>query len=233
MFSNLQFIIIMEILNNRQLIKQNRRSFHYRPNDHSSPNGQRDLAIIDNYSILENDLILIHKKYYDRMYEATDAIRDWKLINVDKNDCDPKKLDRLIKDHRIEEVKIAETKNGKKLVFYSSVEVYSFSCEEIEQEVRGYNRKEILDILVEKEEYLTEIDTQNSKMYEFVGRLARFINGESRDYRNLFALNQNKDISVATKSEHYLEILTRVKGKLEDLLKELPEDMLKYRGILV
>ena len=72
----------------------------------------------------------------------------------------------------------------------------------------------------------------NSKFYEFVIRLHRFINGESRDHRNLLALNQNKNIALATKSGHYLEILARVKDKLEDLFKDLPEDMLKYRGIL-
>jgi hypothetical protein len=32
---------------------------------------------------------------------------------------------------------------------------------------------------------------------------------------------------------YYLEILTRVKDKLGDLIKDLPEDMLKYHGILI
>jgi len=53
-----------------------------------------------------------------------------------------------------------------------------------------------------------------------------------QDHRNQLALNQNKDISLATKSEHYLGILNRVKDKFENLIKDLPEDQLKYRGIL-
>jgi hypothetical protein len=87
-------------------------------------------------------------------------------------------------------------------------------------------------MLLENEEYVNKVEIQNTKFYEFIIRLLRFVKGESRDQINLLALNQKKDTSLATRSVHYLEILTRVKDKLEDLIKDLPEDMLKYHGIL-
>jgi len=200
---------------------------------HSYPKDQANPATLNDYSISGNDLILTHKKYYSRRFDATDSFRDWRLINVDKIDCDPDKLSRLINDLRIEEIKIVEVKKGKKLIFYSDKEVYVFKCEDIEQEVRGYNRKEILDILLEKEQHVNEVEIENKKLFEFITRLLRFVNGESRDHKSLLTLNQDKDISLATKSVHCLEILTRVKDKLEELFRELPEDVLKYHGVLV
>jgi hypothetical protein len=162
-------------------------------------------------------LILTHEKYYDRRLDAMDSLRDWKLVNVDMKDCNPEKLDRLINDREIEEIKIVEIKNGKKLIFYGDTEVYIIRCEDIEQEIRGYSRKEIVDMLLENEEYVNEVEIQNTKFREFVTRICRFINGELTDHRNLVALHQDKNILQATKSVHYLEILTRVKDKLDDL----------------
>ena len=52
-------------------------------------------------------------------FDATDTLRDWKLINVDMTDCDPKKLSSLTHDRGIKEIKIIEIKKGKKLIFYS------------------------------------------------------------------------------------------------------------------
>src|SRR5579872_3887926 len=100
----------MEIQNNHQLVKHNRRvCFHYRSEAHSSPKGEKDPATINSYSISGNDLILTHEKYYGRNFDATDSLRDWKLINVDKQDCAPDKLTRLRFDDQIEEIKIIET----------------------------------------------------------------------------------------------------------------------------
>ena len=72
-----------------------------------------------------------------------------------------------------------EIKKGRKLIFYSDKEVYVFKCEEIEQEIRGHSRKEIVDMLLENEEYVNEIDIQNSQFREFVTRIYRFINRET------------------------------------------------------
>jgi len=225
----------MDILNNHQIVKtKGRIFFHYRIDDQSFLKQNKNAATIDYYSIAGNDLILTHENYYDEKFVAIDTLRDWRLINVDMTDCDPEKLSRLADDRGIKEIKIIEMKKGKKLIFYSYTGgIYTFKCEAIEQEIRGHSRKEIVDMLLEKEEYVNEVEIQNSKFYEFVIRLHRFVNGETRDHRNLLELNQNKDILLATKSGHYLEILARVKDKLEDLFKDLPEDMLKYRGILM
>jgi hypothetical protein len=223
----------MEILNNHRLTTRNPKVFfHYSHKEYFLSNEQRSPLRFNSYSISGNNLILTHDKYFDFRLDAMDSLRDWKLLNVDRKDCNPEKLDRLVKDRDIVEIKIVGIKNGKKLIFYSKPEVYVFKCEDIEQEIRGHSRKEIADMLHEKEEYVNEIEIQNTKLYEFIARLSRFVNGESRDHRNLLALNQNKDISLATKSEHYLEILSRVKDKMEDLKKTLPEYMLKYHGIL-
>ena len=222
----------MEILNNHQLVKRNRRVFHYRVNDHSSRNNGKNPANIDYYSIVGNDLILTHENYHDPKYEATDTLRDWRLLNVDMTDCDPEKLSELMDDRVIDEIKIIEIRKGKKLIFSSFAGVYSFKCEEIEQEIRGHSRKEMVNMFLEIEKEFSEICDQNSKICDFVTRLNRFINGETKDYRNVLAMYQDKNIPLATKSMHYLEILTRVKDKLGDLIKDLPEDFLKYHGIL-
>ena len=66
------------------------------------------------------------------------------------------------------------------------------------------------------------------RLREFVTRLSRFINGESGTTKSLLALHQDKNISLATKSMHYLEILTRVKDKLDDLEKDLHNDVREY-----
>ncbi len=86
-------------------------------------------------------------------------------------------------------------------------------------------------MLLEAEEGLNEVDTRNSKLEDFVTRLCRFINGELKDHKNLIALHQYKNILQVTKSTHYLEILTRIKDKLDDLEKSLQEDIIKYHGI--
>lgn len=219
----------MEVLNNHQLVKQNRKvCVRYRSREHSLRNEQKDPASIDSYSIKGNDLILTHKKYYDRRLDAVDSFRDWKLINVDMRDCDRRKLSRLVKDLQIEEIKIVEIKNGKKLIFYSQTEVYIFRCKDIEQEIRGHSHKEFVHMLQEKEEYINEIEIENTKLYEFVTRLCRFINGESRDHKNLFELHRDKNIVLAIKSMHYVEMLTIVREKLEDLKKGISGEMLKY-----
>ena len=152
-FLNHQFTIIMEILNNHQLVKtKGRISFHYRVDDDSFLKQKKNPATIDYYSIAGNDLILTHENYYDQKFIATDTLRDWRLINVDMTDCDPKKLSRLTDDRGIKEIKIIEIKKGKKLIFYSYTGgVYTFKCEEIEQEIRGHSRKEIVDMLLENE----------------------------------------------------------------------------------
>ena len=144
----------MEILNNHQLVKtKGRIFFHYRIDDHSFLKQKKNPATIDYYSISGNDLILTHENYHDQKFVATDTLRDWRLINVDMTDCDPKKLSRLTHDRGIKEIKIIEIKKGKKLIFYSYTGgVYTFKCEEIEQEIRGHSRKEIVDMLLEKEE---------------------------------------------------------------------------------
>jgi hypothetical protein len=179
-------------------------------------------------------LILTHENYYDQKFVATDTLRDWRLINVDMTDCDPEKLSSLMDDHGINEIKIIEIKKGKKLIFYSYTEaVYTFKCEEIEQEIRGQSRKEIVDMFLEIKKEFNELCDQNSKMSDFIKRLNRFINGEMKDYRNVLAMHKDKNIPLATKSVHYLEILTRVKDQLSDLINDLPEDMLKYHGILI
>src|ERR1700751_4596958 len=101
----------MEILNNHQLVKRNRRvCFHYRAYEHSFTKQEKNPATIDYYSIEGNDLILTHKNYHDEKYIATDTLRDWRLINVDMTDCDPEKLSSLMDDRGINEIKIIEIK---------------------------------------------------------------------------------------------------------------------------
>ena len=220
----------MEILNHHhQLNQPGKVTFKYRLRD-AAPNEQKYSATFDYYSISGNNLILTQLRYWD--LEATDSLRDWKLINVDITDCDQEKLSRLINDSDMNELKIIETSCGKKLIAYSSTERYIFRCEEIEQEIRGYSRKEIVDMLVEKEEYINEVEIHNSNLYEFLIRLFRFVSGESRDHLNLIALNQEKNISQATKSMHCLEMLARVKDKFNDLKKSLLEESLEWRGLL-
>jgi hypothetical protein len=179
-------------------------------------------------------LILTHENYHDEKFVATDTLRDWRLINVDMTDCDPEKLSSLTDDCGINEIKIIEIKKGKKLIFSSYTrEVYTFKCEEIEQEIRGHSRKEIVDMFLEIKEEFDLISEMNSKMGDFVTRLFRFVNGDSKDHKRLFEMYREQNIPLATKSMYYLEILTRVKDKIGDLVKDFPEDMLKFYGISV
>ncbi|HEX3768628.1 MAG TPA: hypothetical protein VHT72_09640 [Puia sp.] len=83
-------------------------------------------------------------------------------------------------------------------------------------------------MLKEEEEYINEIEIENTKLYEFVTRICRFINGESRDHKNLFELHRDKNIALAIKSTHYQEMLTRMKEKIDDLKKGISGEMLKY-----
>ena len=96
------------------MVNQNRRlSFHFRLIDYDLSKEHKNPATLESYSISGNDLILTHRKYYGLELDAADAFRDWKLINVNKTDCDPKKLCRLIGDNHVAEIKIIEIKNGK------------------------------------------------------------------------------------------------------------------------
>jgi hypothetical protein len=222
----------MEIRNNHHPLNERAKViFRYHITD-DAPNEHKNSATFDVYLISGNDLILTQKRYYELQLEATDSLRDWKLINVDMTDCDPEKLSRLIDDAGMNEIEIVETAYGKKLIAYSDTECYSFRCKDIVLELRGYSLREIEDMLVEKDEYLNEVEIQNSKLYDFLLRLSRFLNGESRDHRKLLALNQEKNISLATRSTHYLEILARVKDKLNELKESLPKEVLEYHRIL-
>ncbi len=222
----------METMNKHQLTTRSPKIlFHYSRKEYLLSNQQKNPLKFDSYSLSGNDLILTHDKYYGRELEAMDSFRDWKLVNVDPEDCNSEKLKRLVKDYGIEEIKIVGIRKGKKLIFYSEKEVYDFKCKDIEQEIRGHSLKEIMDIIHEKNEYINQIEIQNNKLYEFITRLSRFVNGESRDYRNLLEFNQDRDISLATKSAYYLEMLGRVKEKMEDLKTTLPGYMLKYHGM--
>ena len=84
--------------------------------------------------------------------------------------------------------------------------------------------------------YLNEIEIQNSKIYEFLTRLFRFVNGESRDHRKLLALNQDKTFYWRPNQYIIWKYLNRVKDKFEDLIKDLHmmrEYCLRHHGLVV
>lgn len=214
----------MKKLDKHPLLKQNGKfAIRHVYKRHPDPQALKNYSKFDHYSISGNDLILTQGKYNSLESDATDSLRDWKLKNVNITDCDPGKLSRLINDHKMIEIEIVKTRYGKKLIIDSPTEKYVFRCEDIEQEIRGYNRKEIVDMLIKRDEYLNETEMENVQFCEFVVRISRFVNREYVDYKNLAELHQDKDISLATKAMHYIEILTRVKEKLDDLKTSLPQ----------
>ena len=198
-----------------------------RDNDPESE-GVKSIGTFEYFSISGNDLTLTQDKYYALRLDANDSLTDWKLLNVNHSDCAVDKLDRLIKDCGFEEIKIVFIGNRKKLIIKSEKEYYQFRCDNIIREVRGFSRKEIVDKFNEKEIYLREVEMEHSKMCLFLTRLFRFVNRESIDYKNLLNAQMNHESGLATKSMHYLEVLTRIKDKLDDLRKIMPEHVFHH-----
>lgn len=175
------------------------------------------------YSLSGNDLVLTQNRDCDGGIEADDHFRDWKLVNVDQADCDPDKLSRLVDEYYFTDMKIFENGKRKRLIFKSEFERYVFNCDHVEYEIRGYTRHEILEMLNEQSNYLDMVEIENSSLRDFLSRLFRFIHRETIDYRNLLVMNLNNENTLAVKSRHCVELLTRIKDKLNDLKTILPE----------
>lgn len=217
----------MEILHNGRLnhAGQKVNSVKFSQTKELANDGKR-FVTIDQYSMIGKDLILTQKNHYSMSIDSNDSLYVWKLINVDMADCDPYKLSRLLdNEYRPNELKEVNMGNRKRFIVYINEQRFVFHCDDIQYEERGYSRKEIADMMIEKENYLCEIEKLNSKLSEFFVRLCRFINRESIDYKNLADMNAGKENMVQTRSNHYLEILTRIKDKLDDLKKTLPESI--------
>ena len=118
----------METRNNLQLFRLDDKAFFYRLIDKERPASEvtkPDIAIYS-YSITGKDLILTQNKYSGHVFNEPDALTDWKLKNVEMEDCSPLKLRRLKRDWQLREMKIMEWGRRKKLVINGSEGHYNF-----------------------------------------------------------------------------------------------------------
>ena len=166
------------------------------------------------YKIVDNDLFLTENMYWQFEPFRQDAIRDWKLSNVDQADISRDKLEKLIsydEDTDIEENSIA---NRKRLLISTHLDSgeYSFHCDNIAQEVRPFNISELTDIILRQEKSWSEQQTTIYKQKSFVDEIKHFVDKEIQKKSRIIEELPDKTNNAFVKAQHHLETLTQIKN---------------------
>ena len=166
------------------------------------------------YKIVDNDLFLTENMYCQFEPFRQDAIKDWKLSNVDKKDISKEKLEKLIsydEDCDIEEEQIANRKRLLISTYFDSAE-YNFHCDNIYQELRPFDVSELTDIILRQEKSWSEQHTTIYKQKTFIDEVKSFIDREIETKSKIVEQVSDKTNNASIKAQHYLEGLTKIKN---------------------
>ena len=166
------------------------------------------------YKIVDNDLFLTENMYWQFEPFRQDAIRDWKLSNVDKADIAKEKLEKLIsydEDCDIDEEQMA---NRKRLLIYTHFDnaEYNFHCDNINQQLRPFDVSELTNIILRQEKNWSEQHTTVYKQKNFIDEVKSFIDKEIETKSKIFEQLNDKTNNASIKAQYHLEALTKIKN---------------------
>ena len=166
------------------------------------------------YKIVDYDLFLTENMYWQFEPFRQDAIRDWKLSNVDKADITKEKLEKLIsydEDCDIEEEQMA---NRKRLLISTNFDnaEYNFHCDNINQQLRPFDVSELTDLILRQEKNWSEQHTIVYKQKKYIDEVKSFIDREIETKLKIVEEISNKTNSASIKAQHHLEALTKIKN---------------------
>lgn len=172
----------------------------------------------EKYEIAGADLLLTQNLFWEFKPYSKECIKDWKLSNVDPEDCNKEKLEMLVVDDEVCEVlEINKGKRQQLVINTLDGNVYTFNCDEIRQILRGYSESELTNIVIQDKKIIQGLEAENYKQNKLITELNIFINKEMDKKKNLIDLVPNKENSSVLKSKHYLDILNQIKNKIKSI----------------